>query len=265
MRDLWKHLTTTVGLVVSGQPEDLNIMSAEWIYFVSKDPPYLAVNVSVRAATRNLIRRQREFCVTLCAETQAEIADFAGSFSAREIDKLSSLAIDLRPPIAGQTPWAAGGLAAFECGLRHEVALPGYLLLIGEVVAVHTGTGRPLVKHDRMHALGDQLSRAAVIAGAQVIWPEQGQPILRVAATGHGGIAADRWRITLVAPDGSTIFLGEHGSGGNGDLLVDLQMPLGVEPSSCRVLVECEGLRAGWASPSGRAAAIRGQQEAWNP
>ncbi|HXP19406.1 MAG TPA: flavin reductase family protein [Streptosporangiaceae bacterium] len=253
---LWKCLTTTVGLVSSSHDHKVNIMAAEWTYFLNKDPLYVAVALSRRSFSRELIKGSGEFSVTLCADSQAEAADLAGSFSGREIDKSSSEAFALCAPTVTSTPWIAGGVAAFECVVRRVVRLPDYHMFIGEAVAAHVdGDRQPLVKHGPMHMLGERLDKTAMAAAAQVVRQAAAGDslLLRVAATGKSPEPGSVRRIALVGTDGDALPLGEYPPDAYGDLMVDVELPRSVPGgvlSSCRVRVECDGLKPGWARVS---------------
>ncbi|MFF5444124.1 flavin reductase family protein [Streptomyces sp. NPDC012888] len=241
---LWKHLTSTIGLVSVRHAHGVNVMSAEWTYFVNKEPLYVAVVLSGRSDSRALLAESGEFSVTLCAEEQAELADFAGSFSLSEIDKTSSELVAFGEPAATGTPWVSGGLVSMECALRHTLDLPVHRMYVGEVVAVHeAGSGhRPLVKHGPMHSLGAPVRRSAVVAAAEV----QDDGTLRVAATGPAAEGEDLWRLSLEAPDGTSVDLGAHPSGEYGDFLVDLPLPAAL-PEGARLRVDRDGAKPGYA------------------
>src|SRR5690606_7681437 len=98
--DLWKRLTSTVGLVSVRCGAITNVMAAEWSYFVNKAPLYAAVVLGPRAATGALIAEAGEFALTLCSEDQAELADFAGAFSVADVDKTGSELIEFGAPRA---------------------------------------------------------------------------------------------------------------------------------------------------------------------
>ncbi len=108
--DLWKKLTSTVGLVVTRHDGTVNVMAAEWATFVNKQPLYTAVALGPRTASRRRLEAAGEFSVTLCAEGQAALADFAGSFSVTDIDKTGSDLVRLgtrrrrRPPGSPEGP-----------------------------------------------------------------------------------------------------------------------------------------------------------------
>lgn len=243
---LWKKATSTIGLVAVRHDHGVNVMSAEWSYFVNKDPLYAAVVLSPRADTRELLPLQGEFSLTLCSEEQAELADFAGSFSLGQVDKTGSELIELGTPQATGTPWVTGGVVALECVLRETVPLPVHTMFVGEVVAAHLPEAerRPLVKHGPMHALGAPVRRTAVVTAAEIT-PDG---TLRVAATGPTAQGADVWRVSLLGADGSWTDLGEHPSAEYGDFLVDLPMPGGLPPlPGARVQVERAGAKPGHA------------------
>ncbi|SRR6266571_780858 len=248
---IWKSLTTTVGLVSATHRENASIMAAEWTYFLNKDPLYVAVALSRRSLTRDLIGGSGAFSVTLCSESQAEIADFLGSFSGRDIDKSSAETLDLRAPAVIGARWVAGGVAAFECLVRQTIATPDYQVFVGEAVAVHPGAGRrPLVKHGPMHALGPRLELSAIVAAANLLPPVDGRPGLRVAATGRCPDPGAPWQLTLVTDGRGEYPLAECPPGEYGDLMVDVEIsaPLSAEAvCSGRVRVERSGLKAGWA------------------
>ena len=250
---LWNRATTTVGLVVvaGNLPTRFNVMAAEWAYFVAKAPPHVAVVLSEGTFTRRAMESASEFSVTLCSASQAALADFAGSFSGHDIDKTTSEDVVLGQPSTTKVPWVTGGVAGLECVIRKRVELPGYLMVIGEVVADHTDPGRatdPLVKHGRMHSLGPALVRDSVIAAAEL---RVSPPVLRVAATGPTTPADTPWFVTLEAADGGSWPLGSHGSNEYGDLLVDIDLhTAGVdgEVAEGRVTVERAGLKPGRAT-----------------
>lgn len=251
---LWKKATSTIGLVVVRHDDGVNVMAAEWSYFVNKDPLYAAVVLSPRARTRELLPSRGEFSLTLCSEEQAELADFAGSFSLGDIDKTGTELIEFGTPEVTDTPWIDGGLVALECVLRDTVPFPVHTMFVGEVVAAHLPERdrRPLVKHGPMHALGEPVRRTAVVASAQIL-PDG---TLRVAATGPAAQGADVWRLSLLSADGTRIDLGEHPSADYGDFLADLRLPEDLPPlAGAQIKVERDGAKPGFARVLGGAAA----------
>ncbi|UNO43647.1 flavin reductase family protein [Streptomyces sp. MST-110588] len=246
--DLWKSLTSTVGLISTRHEHGVNIMAAEWTSYVNREPLYVSVALRDTCETQRLIREAQEFSVTLCADTQAALATFVGSFSLREVAKSAAHGLVLGEPAATTTPWVTGGVVALECVLRQAVPLPQYTLFLGEALAAHRGTGRtPLVKHGGLHELGAPLQNTRVTAAAQLLPGDP--PQLRIAATGACRPGSP-WQLSLRSGAGDVLSLGEQWPGTYGDLLVDLPLPDQAARwrlPDCRILVEYEGSEPGTA------------------
>ncbi|GAB2948313.1 flavin reductase family protein [Streptomyces heilongjiangensis] len=243
--DLWKRLTGTVGLVVARRDAELvNVMAAEWAYFVNRTPLYAAVALGPQAVTRDLIAQTGGYSLTLCAQDQAELADFVGSFSLADVDKTTSELLDLGAPAVTDTPWVRGGVVALECELRHVLALPVHRLFVAEVVAAHLPTtpARPLVKHGPMHGLGPALRAGRVVVGVR----RDPAGVLTVAATGPPGTGGP-WHVTLLPDTAGEIPLGSHPSTVYGDLQVRIPLPPSVPLDDARVRVERDGAHPGFA------------------
>ncbi|HEX5741149.1 MAG TPA: flavin reductase family protein [Pilimelia sp.] len=250
MNPLWKKLTSTVGLVTVPHGDGVNVMSAEWSYFVNKDPLYVAVVLGPRTASRALLTAAGRFAVTFCGEHQADLADFAGSLSVRDVDKTSSRSVTFGAPTATGVPWVAGGVLAVECALRQVLPMPVHVVYVGEVLAAHEPAQpvRPLVKHGGMYTLGCPAPRRAVLAAATLT----ARGVLRVAATAPPTARARAWSVTLRHPDGTAVDLGEHRGGEHGDLRADIAPPawltrgdlLGAEVTVARVGAAAERGRA---------------------
>lgn len=215
VQNLWKHSTSTVGLVTSRHGPGVNVMAAEWTYFVSKEPPHLAVCIHDDNLTQELVLLHGEFGVTLCSADQAVLADFVGSMSGRDVDKTSSDLVTLVPPAVISTPRVAGGVLSAECVVRQCVDLPHYKLVIGEVVYAEVdedASANPLVKHGAMYRIGGPIVREAVAVAADLIVDDEGRTGVLVAATGPfaggstrvelvGEIPAGRWELGHPEPD----------------------------------------------------------------
>lgn len=250
-RNLWKYSTSTVGLVTSRHGAGVNVMAAEWTYFVSKEPPQLAVCVHDDNLTQELILEHGEFGVTLCTADQAALADFVGAMSGRDIDKSSSELVELVPPAVITTPRVAGGVLSAECVVRHVVPLPSYRMIIGEVVHAEVdqdAARNPLVKHGAMYRIGEPVTRDAVVVAAEVVPATGGRPEVVVAATGPfeaGGevlvelaseVSPVRWTLGTVAPD-------EYG-----DVFAQCELPTDADPidlGTARIVVSAPGATPG--------------------
>lgn len=266
-QNLWKHSTSTVGLVTSRHGAGVNVMAAEWTYFVAKEPPHVAIGVHDDNLTQELVLEHGEFGVTLCTADQAVLADFVGSMSGRDIDKTSSELVTLVPPVVTSTPRVAGGVLSAECVVREIVKLPNYRLIVGEVVYAEVdeaASADPLVKHGAMYRIGAPIVREAVAVAAEVFVADDGRTGVLVAATGPfadgGGVVVDlvsdlppgRWELGRPTPD-------EYG-----DVYELFEVPPGADPldlATVRVVVttgngasgaaRISSLRSATATPAG--------------
>jgi len=256
IRNLAEYLTSTIGLICTRHEDGINIMAAEWTYFVSKEPPQAAVVISNETFTQANALSAGEFSVTLCSADQASLADFAGSVSGRDIDKTTSELVELCEPVAISTPWVGGGVASLECQMTQVVDLPGYQMLIGEVLAIHADEaklGNPLVKHGAMYSLGAPIHYAAVVAAAE--FRPGPRPCIRVAAAGHAPDESAMWQVFLDDGRGRTVSLGSAAPTDYDDLLASFEIPkaaAGWNLSVAEVLVCRDGLKTGRARVSCR-------------
>ncbi|WP_051462703.1 flavin reductase family protein [Haloglycomyces albus] len=243
----WRAAVNNVGLVVSEVEGDINVMAAEWAYFVNKEPLQIAVVLSPVSETRAAFGVGSEFCLTFASADQADLADFVGNFHASDLAKTSSARLELRDSDKVSVPWADGGTAAFECRCDMAVELPVHRLHIADVLQTHISTepADPLVKHGRLRRLGGRAGGASVVAGAEL----RGRT-LRVAAVSRVMSEPDHWEVGFRTSSGD-VDLGVFTSTAYGEMVVDLPAPEGIAPGD-RVFVHRDGAEPGEAVVSSR-------------
>lgn len=243
---LWKKLTSTVGLLVTRDESHVNVQSVEWTYFVAKDPITVAVLVHEQNYSAELLGRCSEFSLTLCSAHQAHLADFCGSFSGRDVLKASSNALAFNEARSLATPWIDGGVMALECSITRRVDLPHYTMVLGEVVDVHGSTDSPppLVKHDRMFALGPELDRRRVVSA--VARTEAGY---RVCASSSPTTASDvPYKVAVEADDGTQVASLVVEPNQYGDLDAELRLSPAQRAAARRFVVSRDGNEPGAAT-----------------
>lgn len=253
-----RYLTSTVGLVTSIQGKQVNVMTAEWSYFVAREPLCIAVSVNAANWSNGRIRDAGEFGITLCDDSQAALASFTGTFSGLDVDKTSCADLELVPPAVLHTPHVRGGVLNAECAVRDIVELPGYTLVVGEAVWVRAddeASRRPLVKHGTLHALGPKLAddRTVVAAG----FPDPAEPVLRVAATAYGAPPGTPWQLSVssAATGASYADLSCPDDEDGGPLLVDVDLPADADAEPLTVQVSRADCRPGFATAAARSVA----------
>ncbi len=134
----------THGVYVLGvhTPEKDNLMTAAWLCQVSSAPPTLAVAVSSKHLTTQLISQAGGFAVSVLSEEQRETALRNGRISGRDCDKLLDT-----PTVPGETghPLVAKALAYLECELTDSLAAGDHVVFLGQVVRGERYPGEPLL------------------------------------------------------------------------------------------------------------------------
>jgi flavin reductase (DIM6/NTAB) family NADH-FMN oxidoreductase RutF len=114
-----------------------NLMTAGAVTHACIEPPMLGVAVSHQRHTYQVISRADGFVVNVPSRDQAEIVDYCGSVSGRDVDKFRACGLTPQP----STRIASPGIAEFpiniECAMRTSVVLGSHTFYFGEIVAVH--------------------------------------------------------------------------------------------------------------------------------
>lgn len=240
------YLTSTVGLITTIVDERVNVMAAEWSYFVAREPLHIAVGISDQNWSHTRIQVAGEFAVTLCTDSQAAIASFAGSFSGLEVDKTSSADLELAGPAVLHTPHVRGGVLNAECAVRELVELPGYVLAIGEAVWTQVdpaASRNPLIKHGTMHRLGPVVADRRVVVAAG--FPDPAEPVLRIAASAYQAPPDAPWLISVTGTTTGECYVDQSLAESGGLLMVDVDVPAEAGKEPLAVQVSRAGCRPG--------------------
>ncbi|NPA70598.1 MAG: flavin reductase [Crenarchaeota archaeon] len=131
-------MPSIVTLIVTHRPDGgYNAMTACWIMPVSRSPPRIAVAISPRRFTYECLRSRPEFTVCVLGPEQEEIADYCGSVSGRDenkIEKLEKKGIKLRKLEKVSTPGIEGCPAIIGCKVWRDYEGGDHRIIVGEVV-----------------------------------------------------------------------------------------------------------------------------------
>jgi flavin reductase (DIM6/NTAB) family NADH-FMN oxidoreductase RutF len=123
-------------LIVSGRiNEEVNIMTADWVMPVSARPFITAVSVSPRRYTHKLIKRYKEYVISIPTIDMLRDVWIAGSESGPE--KIKKLKISFKDPVKTSVPLIKEAVANLECKVIDEHDYGDHTLFIGEVLYVH--------------------------------------------------------------------------------------------------------------------------------
>lgn len=127
-----------------------NLMTASWVMQVSFRPPLLMVSIAPERYTYELLTKNGEFVVSILAADQMEIANFCGTRSGRDTDKVKALGLKTKPATQVRVPLLEDCVANLECRLVSLHPAGDHVICVGEVVggSVERGEASPLLLLD---------------------------------------------------------------------------------------------------------------------
>jgi flavin reductase (DIM6/NTAB) family NADH-FMN oxidoreductase RutF len=130
--------------LVSTRKQDgtTNLMALSWWTYVSNRPPTVAVCLSSKGFSGELIRANGEFGLNIVNETLKEAAFLCGTCSGRTENKPEKFSIALTEPLVIGTKLVEAHKVALECRLVKAVQVSDHVMYIAEVVEGHSVPGR---------------------------------------------------------------------------------------------------------------------------
>jgi flavin reductase (DIM6/NTAB) family NADH-FMN oxidoreductase RutF len=143
-------MATTIALLTSEGRHGKNVMSAEWTFQISYRPMRLIVLVNPRDATYDNIIDSKEFGANFLSSEQASLASIAGSYTGKEVNKLSCDLFQTYPAEKIQPPMLLDCFVNAECRVSQRLETGDHVMFIGDVVVVKFDPGkRPLLYRQR--------------------------------------------------------------------------------------------------------------------
>lgn len=131
-----------------------NLMAVSWWMYVSNHPPMVAVCLSQRSYTNELIQAAKEFALNIVDSSLQEAAFACGTCSGRTEDKAAKFHIPLKVATAIAGSVVAGSAATLECRLLQSIPAGDHTIFLAEVVHADADpTRRPLFAMDGYRAL----------------------------------------------------------------------------------------------------------------
>jgi flavin reductase (DIM6/NTAB) family NADH-FMN oxidoreductase RutF len=111
-----------------------NIITVAWISPVSHEPLVVAIAISPKRYSHDLIDRRREFVVNLPSIHMAEYSNWCGRKSGRKYDKFTESSWTPEPGKTISTPHIAQCYAFLECKVIQQVITGDHTTFFGEAV-----------------------------------------------------------------------------------------------------------------------------------
>jgi flavin reductase (DIM6/NTAB) family NADH-FMN oxidoreductase RutF len=127
-------------------------MSAEWTFQVSYQPMRYITLVYSGDATHDNINASKEFGVNFLSEDETVLANIAGSYTGKEVNKLSSALFQTYPGKQIRAPMITGCFLNAECRLVQVLDTGDHTLFLGDVVNVQVDKAMtPLLYSQRQY------------------------------------------------------------------------------------------------------------------
>lgn len=127
-------------LITSGEGENSNIMALSWWTFVSNKPPMLAICLSKKGYTHELIDDTGEFGVHMIGTRLREKAMKCGQCSGRNTDKIKEFEFLMQDAERISTKLISEYRAALECRVVSKIEVSDHLLYTAEILKIHRGS-----------------------------------------------------------------------------------------------------------------------------
>jgi len=131
-------MPSIVTLIITHRPDGgFNAMTACWIMPVSRHPPLIAIAIAPRRFTYECLKSNPEFTVCILGPEHEEIADYCGSVSGREENKIENLkkrGVKLISLNKVSTPGIEGSLATIGCRLWRDYEGGDHRIIVGQVL-----------------------------------------------------------------------------------------------------------------------------------
>jgi flavin reductase (DIM6/NTAB) family NADH-FMN oxidoreductase RutF len=144
----------TVLVTCNDEKGKTNIITLAWHTPISQKPPLYGISLSPKRYSYGLIEKSKEFIINFIPYSLVEAAEFCGTHSGRNTDKLCQTGLTLAHAQKLTTPLIKEGYAHLECTLVKTVPLGDHTLMVGEVVAVSADDDafeNELLRTDRIH------------------------------------------------------------------------------------------------------------------
>ena len=131
------HFASGVTVVTTehdGKPFGMTVAS---FASLSLHPPLVLVCIEKAVKTHDAIAASGKFGVSILKSDQSDVS---GRFASKSDDKFSGVTV-----VKGDVPLIDGALTTLECNVAHQLPGGDHTIFVGEVVAVTTSEGAPLV------------------------------------------------------------------------------------------------------------------------
>jgi flavin reductase (DIM6/NTAB) family NADH-FMN oxidoreductase RutF len=113
-----------------------DVTPVAWSMPLSSDPPFVGICVHSSRHTHDMIKFSEEFALNFPSRALLNHAQYYGSVSGRDLDKLDISKLPTFKARKVQAPLLEGCVAFIECGVEDALRIGDHTLFVGRVAAV---------------------------------------------------------------------------------------------------------------------------------
>jgi flavin reductase (DIM6/NTAB) family NADH-FMN oxidoreductase RutF len=129
------HPKTTVIVTCCTPDGKPNAITIAWLTPLSLRPPLVAISVSPKRYSHNLISKTGEFVINVPTMDMLRQVWICGVKSGKEVDKIKECGFTSEPSLKVRPPSIKECVANLECKVVNKLTVGDHTLFIGEVVA----------------------------------------------------------------------------------------------------------------------------------
>jgi len=130
-----------VTLITSKFKEQKNVATVSWVMPISSSPPLVAIAITKKRFTYDLIRNSREFVINIPSKELLPVVTVCGMSSGRELDKFAKAGLIPGKGKKLEVPIIEECLGHLECKVVGETDAGDHVLFIGDIIAAYTDEG----------------------------------------------------------------------------------------------------------------------------
>lgn len=115
-----------------------NLTAVSWWTYLSNQPPMLAVSLSQHSFSRDCIKQNREFTLSVVDQSLTQAALQCGKYSGRTVDKVKKFQVEMTQSMLVKPGFVSKSRVSFECRVIQDMQTGDHTLFVAEILQIHT-------------------------------------------------------------------------------------------------------------------------------
>ena len=117
-------------------PDEFNLMTVSWVGTICSDPPMCYISVRPGRHSHEIIKKNGEFVINLTTLELADVTDWCGVKSGRDIDKFKESGLTPIAATVVNCPIVEESPVSIECRVKEIIPLGSHDMFIADVVNI---------------------------------------------------------------------------------------------------------------------------------